>query len=383
MAPMPDILLRCPRYRPMVGRDPHEPHRVVTPLELLFDLTFVVAVGFAAERMHHYLSEDRIGHAVAGYALVFFSIWWAWTNFTWFASAYDTDDDLYRLTTLVQIAGSLVLAAGVPVAFDRGDLAAITYGYVVMRVAVVVGWLRAARADPERRGIALRFAAAVTVVQVGWVTRLALPDNWHLAATLALIPADLLVPVWAQRHARTTSHPHHIAERYGQFTIIVLGASVAAATASVRDAVNAGHFDGELLALAGAGLVIVFSMWWVYFDRPADEVPTPSRRFPWAYGHYLIFAAAGAVGAGLGVAIDAKTHTARLSPLAAGYAIALPVAVFLLAVWALRVQRTVALPVAAGLVLATPSGPAPVYLTAAVAGALVGVMVLIRDRRVR
>ncbi|MBX6722868.1 MAG: low temperature requirement protein A, partial [Dactylosporangium sp.] len=89
------------------------------------------------------------------------------------------------------------------------------------------------------------------------------------------------------------------------------------------------------------------------------------------------------VGAGLGVAIDAKTHAARLSPIAAGYAIALPVAVFLLAVWALRVQRTIAVPVGAGLVLAAPFGPAPVYLTAAVAGALVGVMALIRDRRAR
>jgi len=367
----------------MVGRDPHQPHRVTTPLELFFDLTFVVAVGFAAERMHHYLSEDRIGHAVTGYLLVFFAIWWAWTNFTWFASAYDTDDDLYRLTTLVQIAGSLVLAAGVPVAFDRGDLTAITYGYVVMRAAMVVQWLRAAHADPKRRGTALRFAAGVTVVQIGWVARLALPDTWHVAATLALIPADLLVPLWAQHGARTTSHPHHVAERYGQFTIIVLGASVAASTASVQDAVNAGHFDGALLALAGAGLVVVFSMWWVYFDRPAAEVPTPSRRFSWAYGHYLVFAAAGAVGAGLGVAIDAKTHAARLSPIAAGYAIALPVAVFLLAVWALRVQRTIAVPVGAGLVLAAPFGPAPVYLTAAVAGALVGVMALIRDRRAR
>jgi len=367
----------------MVGRDPHEPHRVTTPLELFFDLTFVVAAGLAAERLHHYLSEDRIGHAVAGYLLVFFAIWWAWTNFSWFASAYDTDDDLYRLTTLVQIAGALVLAAGVPVAFDRGDLAAITYGYVVMRVAVVVGWLRAARADPERRGTALRFAAGVAVVQAGWVTRLELPEDWHLAATLALIPADLLVPVWAQRRARTTSHPHHIAERYGQFTIIVLGASVAAATVSVQDAINAGHFDAELLGLAGAGVVIVFSMWWVYFDRPAHTLPTPSRRFPWAYGHYLVFAAAAAAGAGLGVAIDAKMHAARLSPLAAGYAIALPVTVFLLSVWALRVRRQVALPVAAGLVLATPFGPGPVYLTAALTGALVAVMILIPDRSAR
>ena len=60
--------------------------------------------------------------------MVFFAIWWAWMNFTWFASAYDTDDDVYRITTLVQIAGALILAAGVPRAFADGDFAVVTSG---------------------------------------------------------------------------------------------------------------------------------------------------------------------------------------------------------------------------------------------------------------
>ena len=100
----------------MIGRDPDEPHRASTPLELLFDLTFVVAVARAASELHHALAQGDGGHALAGYAVVFFGLWWAWVNFTWFASAYDTDDVAYRLLTLLQMAGVLVYAAGIPAA---------------------------------------------------------------------------------------------------------------------------------------------------------------------------------------------------------------------------------------------------------------------------
>src|SRR4051812_46418822 len=109
----------------MRARAADESHRVSTPLELFFDLCFVVAVAQAATPLHHAISEHHIAAGVQGYARVFFAIWWAWMNFTWFASAYDTDDDVYRITTLVQIAGALVLAAGVAPAFD-GDYHVVT-----------------------------------------------------------------------------------------------------------------------------------------------------------------------------------------------------------------------------------------------------------------
>ena len=88
--------------------------------------------------------------------MVFFAIWWAWVNFTWFASAYDVDDLLYRLFTFVQIVGVLILAAGVESAFTAGNFTIMTIGYVVMRVAMVAQWLRAAAGDPAARPAALR-----------------------------------------------------------------------------------------------------------------------------------------------------------------------------------------------------------------------------------
>src|SRR3712207_575373 len=135
------------RFRiPMSSRDPRQAHRVATPLELFFDLSFVVAIAQAASSLHHGLVDGHAGEVLVGYPLVFFGIWWAWMNFTWFASAYDTDDALYRLIVLVQIAGVLVLAAGVPRALEHHDFGIAVLGYVIMRVGLLSHWLRAARA---------------------------------------------------------------------------------------------------------------------------------------------------------------------------------------------------------------------------------------------
>src|SRR5689334_15751347 len=188
-----------PWYRPMLARRPDVEHRAATPLELLFDLCFVVAVAQAAAELHHAVAEDHLGAGLLGYLTVFFAIWWAWMNFSWFATAFDVDDVPYRLTTLVQIAGGLVLAAGVPVAFERADFAVITWGYVIMRLAMVAQWLRAARSDPGHRAVALAYAVGITVVQAGWLLRLLLPDALLLPAFVVLVVAELAVPAVAER----------------------------------------------------------------------------------------------------------------------------------------------------------------------------------------
>src|SRR5262245_19442391 len=141
----------------MAARFPHEKHRVSTPLELFFDLVFVVAIARAAAGFHHSLSEMHIAAGLVGYIMSLFAIWWAWMNFTWFASAYDSDDVWYRLAVFVQITGALILAAGIPELFETRQINFATVGgYVVMRLAMVGQWLRAAKCDPDHRTTALR-----------------------------------------------------------------------------------------------------------------------------------------------------------------------------------------------------------------------------------
>ena len=173
--PRPDL---HHRVRRMAGRDPHEVHRAATPLELLFDLTFVVAFSQAANELSHYLAEDHLRTAIVGFCFAMFAVCWAWINFSWFASAFDTDDWIYRTATMVQMVGVIVLALGLPAMFasiDQGDTVdnrVMVLGYIVMRVAMVFQWARAAQQDPARRPACLTFMT--TTVSY---THLTLPTN--------------------------------------------------------------------------------------------------------------------------------------------------------------------------------------------------------------
>jgi low temperature requirement protein LtrA len=375
-------------YRPMVARPTDEDHRGATVLELFFDLCFVVAVAQAASALHHQIAEDHAGDGVVGYAMVFFAIWWAWMNFTWFASAYDTDDVAYRLTALVQISGALILAAGVPDAMDGSDFTVITFGYVVMRLAMVTQWLRAAATDPPHRRSSLRFAAGIVAVQVGWVLRLALPEDLGMASFLALVAAELAIPVWAERAAPTTWHPRHIAERYGLFTLIVLGECVLASTLAIQTAVDGDIALADLATTAAGGLLTVFGMWWLYFAKEAHEFLTSLRAgIVWGYGHYLVFASAAAVGAGLAVNVDYLTHHAAIGARASAAAFTIPVALFLLAVWALQVRphhlgrwHGALTPATAVLVLASTFTPEPVLVTGVLVAAMIAVSLVTLHR---
>jgi low temperature requirement protein LtrA len=266
--------------RPLRPRDPEEKGRVASELELLTDLCFVVAVGQAALALHHGLTSGHAGSAVVGYVMAFFAIWWAWLNFSWFSSAYDNDDVGFRLLTILQIVGVLTLAGGIArfaagIEEGIGHFGLIIVGYVIMRVGLVLQWLRAARNDPGHRRTCLRYAAGIVMVQLGWLAfyPATLVEALVLPLFAVLVVCELLVPLWAERPGETTWHPHHIAERYGLFFIIVLGETILSSTLAVQEA-----FGGETehrVAVVGVtlgGVLIVFSLWWLYFSRDAAEV---------------------------------------------------------------------------------------------------------------
>ena len=320
----------------MTGRDPAEAHRAATPLELLFDLCFVVAIAQVGIALHHDLSEGLWLHGISAFAMVFFAIWWAWMNFTWFASAFDTDDVTFRLLTFVQIGGALVIAAGVPRAFDDADFTLITIGYVIMRMGLVTLWLRVALEQPALREVALRYAIGVTLVQLGWLGRLLLPPQIGTAMLAPLVALELLVPLWAERaNASTPWHAGHVAERYGLFTIIVLGEVILAASLAVQEAVTAGGLSTDLVVLAFGALLLVAAMWWAYFkhDATRDEALRRRMAFAWGYGHYFVFASVAAVGAGLQVIADMTHEEAAIGPQAASLLVAVPVGVYLVTGW--------------------------------------------------
>ena len=209
-------------------------------------------------------------------------------------------------------------------------------GYVVMRLAMVAQWLRAAASDPAGASRHGATRSASRSLQLAWIGMFWIPGLWA-PGFVTLAALELAVPVWAERAAPTTWHPQHIAERYGLLTFIVLGESILSATVAIQSALASGEALPALLPLIVGGLLIVFSMWWMYFDRPVHDLLTSlAKAIVWGYGHYLIFAAAAAVGAGLAVSVDQATHHTKVSAVAAGEAVAIPVAVFLLCLWFLH-----------------------------------------------
>ena len=337
-----------PWSRPMAPRDPAEAHRTATPLELLFDLVFVVAIASAAAELHHGLSANHLS-AVVGFVLVFFAIWWAWMSYTWFASAYDCDDVVYRVLTFTIMSGSLLLAAGVPDLFDDGQSGVVVAGYAVMRLGMVALWLRAAAAHPEGRRTALTYAVGITAVQLLWIARLLLHGGELLLTTfLLLVLAELAVPVVAERvGVPTPFHPRHVAERYGLLTIIVLGEVILASVQAVQGALAgpavtasagdeptgvSGGISGSLAMLVVGGLLLVFSLWWLYFKREHADLIGQGRRITWVFGyvHIIVFASVAAVGAALAAAVDVVQHAGNASPRTVALALAVPIALYAL-----------------------------------------------------
>jgi low temperature requirement protein LtrA len=345
---------RTHHRRRFSGRDPDEAHRASTPLELLYDLTIVVAFGTAADQLAHFIAEDHVWAGVGGFAFASFAVSWAWLNYSWFASAYDTDDWVFRLATMVQMVGVIVLSLGLPQMFasiDHGgtlDNGVMVAGYVVMRASLVFLWLMVARHDPARAPAARTYVAVIGTAQVGWIALAIadLPIVTTFALFSVLLAMELVGPWVAEQKSPTPWHPHHIAERYSLLVIITLGEVILGTVAALNAVVHgeAGwSVDAALLAIAGVGLA--FGCWWTYFAVPWAEVLVQHRKrgWPFGYGHLFLFAPLAAMGAGLHVAALMLEDKAEIGATGVVLSVAIPLAIYVAVFYALYalLMRTV------------------------------------------
>jgi low temperature requirement protein LtrA len=214
------------------------------------------------------------------------------------------------------------------------DNSIMVLGYVIMRLALVFQWLRAAKQDPSRRRVCLIYAAIISIAQVGWVAQIAVPLTASTAITLGVVLAliEMTGPIFAERRAGGTPwHAHHIAERYSLFAIIALGEGVVGTVAALSAVIDRQGWtlDGVLIGIAGMGLT--FAMWWVYYLVPSGEILQRhrDRASIWGYIQILIVTSIVATGAGLRVAAFFIEHKAHLTAVGAVLAVAIPVVCFL------------------------------------------------------
>ncbi len=313
----------------LTGRQIDEKNRTATPLELFYDLIFVVAIANIAAAFHHAYANNHIGHGVLSFVMVFLAIWWAWNQYTWFASSFDNDSVQFRLATLWQMVGALVLAAGVEKAFN-GDLSILVLGYVIIRSSSILLWLRVAADNPELKITGRRYAFGILLCQIGWITQSFFEFSYYIFIALWLL--EFMVPFYAESHTQTCYHPEHIEERHGLLTIIVLGESILASTNSFITLIE--HFSYDVLLVSIGCIFTLFGIWWLYFNNSVEHaLRDKATAFQWGYGHYIIFGAAAAIGALVSVNVDVLTSHASISLGVANFGFAVAVALYLFGVW--------------------------------------------------
>ncbi len=326
--------------RPLTIRDGSESHRAATQLELMFDLVVVIALATAAHELRHAISADHVGSGVIQFGIAFFLLWWPWNLFTWFASSFDNDDALYRINVMIMMIGAIVIAASLPSFFEHQDSRLTFVGYVILRLASAALWWRAGRANPGYRGTAIKFTAGMVMLQIGWAIAVFTtePGSVGFYAFFALgFFAELFVPWYAQHENTTPVHRHHVIERFGLLNIIVLGEVLLGSTESLEVAAASG-FHTSTIVVALCGALIAFSMWWLYFaEEDHLESLDLKRVFVWGYGHFIVFAAGAAVGAGIGVALDAVSgHGQNGASVVAGLSVSIPISLYIFGLWLVR-----------------------------------------------
>ena len=322
---------------------------MATSLELLYDLVFVVAFSVAGSEFAHAVAAGHWLTGLGAFVFCLFAVIWAWINFVWFASAYDTDDWVYRLLTMVQMAGVSLLALGIPAIFHSFEEGGVLHnevlvaGYVVMRLALLAQYLRAANRDRGRRRVLMTYVVNWGIAQIGWVVLLfahiRLP--WAIVLAVPIYALELVTPWLAERRGGMPWHAHHVAERYSLLAIISLGEGVVGTIGALTLLVDRGWTaDAVILLVAGMGLT--FGMWWTYFLMPMGEVlhVRRSRFNAFSFLHMPIYMAIAAAGAGLHVVsylLDRSDvdFPVLVTPLGAVLSAAVPVILFVVIVFAL------------------------------------------------
>ena len=234
-----------------------ESNRSATRLELFFDLAFVLFVARCADL----LAKDETWHGGLEFAAVLAVGWWAWASTTLYANRFDTDDAIFRLLTLLGMAGVIAMAAGADSISTSGRW--FTLAYVLLRLVLVAGYLRAWRHVPDARRTIRPYLLGHAAGAAVWTVSLAVPTPARYVLWGVGVAVDLLGPTLAARlKDGIPLHMEHLPERFGLFVILVLGESVAAAVTGIHD----GGWKAGVVVTAGLSFVVAAALWWSYFD---------------------------------------------------------------------------------------------------------------------
>jgi low temperature requirement protein LtrA len=227
----------------------------VTPLELFFDLVFVLALTQCTALMADVPTWEGVAQAMA----ILMVLWWSWGGYAWLTSVVDPEEGIVRIAMFAAMAAFLICAISVPGAFDD-EAWLFAAAYAGVRVAHISLFVIASRDDPDLRKSVIGLAMS-SAVGVGLLLAAAATDDvtqgalWAIAITLDLAgPYFFGVEGWKMV-------PRHFVERFGLIIIIALGESIVAIGAGIEGDIDTGVVVASIL-----GVVIAAALWWLYFD---------------------------------------------------------------------------------------------------------------------
>jgi low temperature requirement protein LtrA len=263
--------------------------RRVTWLELFFDLVFVAAVSQVGTR----LTADYSFHTLGPCACLLLLIWWAWSGYALFATRFDANETVNRAVTFVQMIAVIFMAANADGSLDSPSSAGFVAAYGAMRMMLAWQYLQAGDA-PQSRAFAREQGTGIAAAASIWLASALAPTPPRYALWLVALSTELATAVLAARHTeRVPPDAAHLPERFGLFTLILIGESIVAVMKGIQ---SQPEWPVGAASAAFLGIGVIFVCWWWYFEVAAAAAARPvrcrcsARRFHiWTYTHLPLY----------------------------------------------------------------------------------------------
>ncbi|HSO25181.1 MAG TPA: low temperature requirement protein A [Methanobacteriaceae archaeon] len=254
-------------------------------LELLYDLVFVAAISILALN----LSADYSFYGLLKSIPLFFVIWWAWVGHTFFLTRFGTDDLLNRFLTMLQMIAVAALAVNVENAYSfSGSSFAVSYAF--LRIILVLEYYMAGKHIKEAKPLTNHYFKGFGLAALLWFISAFVPIPFRFILWGIAIVIDIITPITAsEEQFKLPPHSTHLPERFGLFTIILIGEAVVSIVFTIN---TVGFmFLAEITGIFG--LIIAFCIWWSYFEeaqgaeaKVIESGNKVSKYQLWLYSHF-------------------------------------------------------------------------------------------------
>jgi low temperature requirement protein LtrA len=299
-----NFYVRTHPFSPLVAaastRKPASRERRVTFLELFYDLVYVVIIA----ELSHALAEDISLAGIGSFVFLFIIVWWAWFNGALYHDLHGNNDIRTRVFTFLQMLTVGAMAIFAHNAFGEGSVG-FALSYAAYHLMLTWLWWRTGVYDPGHRPLSRPYSLTFLITSVLFILSITIPLPWRILSWVLALLVDLalLILPLTNRNAAIQERINRLVlispsaiERFGLFTIIVLGEVIVGVVTGVAEHPHLSWLAGGSAIL---GMMIAIGLWWIYFDFVSGRPPIPrvSKLLVWIYLHLPVTLGIAAVGA--------------------------------------------------------------------------------------